>query len=203
MCTLWQQEFMRRDYKAWQMPLGKWEVPSGTTTNSYPTTLILSKCHVKWWWQMLPVSGIRTHGMPLPTHKMFWLWWIWPCHSRLPRQNSTIWCTCKAQKYPFQCKMPDRPTSHHDHRDRHRPNRSRSHSCSHRYRSHSWNNSQGVTPGHTTDMHTGAHHATDTQAHITINETLHIEDLHHTEVFPPIQEIAVDLDHIHCTKTTA
>ena len=59
----------------------------------------------------------------------------------------------------------------------------------------------GVTPGHITDAHTGAHHTTDTQAHIAINEILHIEDLHHTEVFPHIPEIAVDLDHIHCTKT--
>ena len=45
--------------------------------------------------------------------------------------------------------------------------------------------------------------ATDTQAHITINEILHIGDLHHTEVFPHIPEITVDLDHIPHTKMLA
>ena len=53
--------------------------------NSYLITLILSKYHVKWWWQMLPVSGIGTYGTMLPSYKVFWLWWLWPCHSRLPR----------------------------------------------------------------------------------------------------------------------
>ena len=60
----------------------------------------------------------------------------------------------------------------------------------------------GVTPDHITDAHTEAHHATDTQVHIAINEILHIEDLHHT-VFLHIPEIAVDLDHVPCTKTLA
>ena len=60
---------------------------------------------------------------------------------------------------------------------------------------------EGVTPGHITDAHTEAHHATDTQVHITINEILHIEELHHTEVFLHIPEIVVDLDHIPSTKT--
>ena len=54
-----------------------------------------------------------------------------------------------------------------------------------------------VAPGHITDLHTAAHHTTETQVHITIDETLHIEDPHHTEVFP---EIAVDPDHVHHTK---
>ena len=62
---------------------------------------------------------------------------------------------------------------------------------------------KGVTQGHTTDAHTDAHCTTDTQADIAIKETLHIEDLHHTEVFLPIPEITVDLDHIHCTETRA
>ena len=62
---------------------------------------------------------------------------------------------------------------------------------------------RGVTPGHITDAHTEAHHATDTQAHITIYKILHIEDLHHTEVFLHIPEIAVDLDHIPHTKKLA
>ena len=53
---------------------------------------------------------------------------------------------------------------------------------------------EGVAPGHITDPHTTAHHATETGVHITIDKTLHIEDPHHTEVFP---EITVD------TKTTA
>ena len=46
---------------------------------------------------------------------------------------------------------------------------------------------EGLTPGHITDMHTGAHHATDIQVHIAIDKTLHIEDPHHTEVFCPFQ----------------
>ena len=62
---------------------------------------------------------------------------------------------------------------------------------------------RGVTSGHITDAHTEAHHARDSQVHITINEILHIEDLHHTDVFLHIPEIAVDLDHIPCTKTLA
>ena len=60
---------------------------------------------------------------------------------------------------------------------------------------------KGVTPGHITDAHTEAHHTTDTQSHIAINETLPIKDLHHTEVFLHIPETAVDLDHIPCSKT--
>ena len=62
---------------------------------------------------------------------------------------------------------------------------------------------KGVAPDHITDAHTEAHCTTETQVHIKIDETLHIEDPHHTEVFPPILEIAVDPDHIHCTKRTA
>ena len=58
---------------------------------------------------------------------------------------------------------------------------------------------EGVVLGPITDPHTAAHHATETQAHITTNETLHTEDLHHTEVFPGI---AVDPDHVHHTTTT-
>ena len=49
-----------------------------------------------------------------------------------------------------------------------------------------------VTPGHTTDAHTEAHLTTDTQTHIAINGICHIEDLHHTEVFPHIPETTVD-----------
>ena len=94
----------------------------------------------------------------------------------------------------------DRSTSHHDHRDRHRSNRSRSHSCSHRYGSHTKVIHREVTPGHITDAHTEAHHATDTQTHIIIDEIPHIEDLHHTEVFPHIPKITVDLDHVPHTK---
>ena len=60
-----------------------------------------------------------------------------------------------------------------------------------------------VAPGHITDAHTEAHHATDTQAHIAIDETLPIEDLCHTEVFLHIPEIAVDLYHIPHTKMLA
>ena len=59
---------------------------------------------------------------------------------------------------------------------------------------------KGVNPGHITDPHTAAHHATETQAHIPINETLHTEDPHHTEVS---SGIIVDPDHVcHTNKTT-
>ena len=92
----------------------------------------------------------------------------------------------------------DRSTSHQDHRDRHRFNRLRSHSHSHRYRNH--RAIHGVTPGHTTDAHTKAHLAIETQACIAIDETPHIEDPHHTEVFLPIPEIAVDPYPTHHTK---
>ena len=60
-----------------------------------------------------------------------------------------------------------------------------------------------ATPGHITDAHIEAHHTTDTQAHIATTEILHIEDLHHTDVFLHIPEIAVDLDHIPCTNIPA
>ena len=58
---------------------------------------------------------------------------------------------------------------------------------------------EGVAPDHITDPYSTAHPTTGTQAHIVIDETLHIEDPHHTEVFP---EITVDPDHTHYTKTT-
>ena len=58
---------------------------------------------------------------------------------------------------------------------------------------------KGVILGPTTDPHTTAHHATETQVLTTTNKTLHTEDLHHTEVFPGI---TVDLDHVHHTNTT-
>ena len=51
-----------------------------------------------------------------------------------------------------------------------------------------------VTPGHITDAHIEAHHTTGTQAHITISETLHIEDPHHTEVIQHIPGIIENPD---------
>ena len=59
---------------------------------------------------------------------------------------------------------------------------------------------EGAPPGHNTDLHITTHHATETQAHIATNKTLHIEGPHYTEVFAGI---AVDPDHIHHTKNTA
>ena len=56
-----------------------------------------------------------------------------------------------------------------------------------------------VAPGHTTDPHTTAHHATETQVHITTNETPQTEDPNHTEVFPGI---TVDPDLTHHTNMT-
>ena len=59
---------------------------------------------------------------------------------------------------------------------------------------------EGVAPGHITDPHTAAHHATESQVHIATNRILQIEDRHHTEVFTGI---AVNPDHIHHTKSSA
>ena len=57
-----------------------------------------------------------------------------------------------------------------------------------------------VTPGHITDPHATAHHATETQVHLATDETLPPEDPHHTKVFPGI---SVDPDLTHHTNTTA
>ena len=56
-----------------------------------------------------------------------------------------------------------------------------------------------VTPGHTTDPHVTAHHATETQVYIATDKTSHTEDPHNTEVFPGI---TVDPDLTHHTNTT-
>ena len=56
-----------------------------------------------------------------------------------------------------------------------------------------------VTLDPITDHHATAHHTTEAQAHIIIDETPHTTDPHHAEVFP---ETTVDLDHIHHTNTT-
>ena len=57
---------------------------------------------------------------------------------------------------------------------------------------------KGVNPGHITNPHTAAHHATETQVDIATDETPHAEDPHHTDIFP---EIKVDTDHVHHTNT--
>ena len=56
-----------------------------------------------------------------------------------------------------------------------------------------------VTPGYITDSQTTAHHATESQVHITTDETPHTEGPRHTEVFPGI---TVGPDLIHHTNTT-
>ena len=58
---------------------------------------------------------------------------------------------------------------------------------------------KGVAPGHITDPHTAALHTTETQAHITTDETPYTEEPHHTGVLPGI---TVDPDHVcHTNKT--
>ena len=57
-----------------------------------------------------------------------------------------------------------------------------------------------ATPGHITDVHTGAHLTKDTQTHIVINKIHHTGDLYHTEALPHILGIAVDQDHITHTE---
>ena len=49
-----------------------------------------------------------------------------------------------------------------------------------------------------TDPHATAHHATEAQAHIVTDETLHTTDPHHAGVSP---EITVDPGHTHPTNT--
>ena len=57
-----------------------------------------------------------------------------------------------------------------------------------------------VAPGYITDIHTGAHLATDTQTHPIIDGIHHTGDLHCTEALPHILEITVSQDHITCTE---
>ena len=57
-----------------------------------------------------------------------------------------------------------------------------------------------VTPGHTTHAHTEAYYATCTETHMAIDRICHMEDLHHTEVFPHIPETTVGLNNIHHTE---
>ena len=154
------------------------------------------------------MSGIGTYGTPLPLHKMFWLWQIWPCCSRLPRQNPTIRYTGKAQKY----QLPHKDTTIDLHlvigietgifavsirtgidltgQD---PTLAVTDTGVTVQVTH-----EGVTPGHATDPHTTACHAIETQADIAIDETPHTEEPHHTEVSP---EITVDPDHVHHAET--
>ena len=56
-----------------------------------------------------------------------------------------------------------------------------------------------VTLDHITNPHTTAHHATEAQAHIITNKTLHTTDPHHAGVSP---EKTVDLDHTHHANAT-
>ena len=57
-----------------------------------------------------------------------------------------------------------------------------------------------VTPGHITDVPTEAHHAINTQILIVTNVTHPIGGLPHTEALLCIQETAVGLGHVLCTK---
>ena len=57
-----------------------------------------------------------------------------------------------------------------------------------------------ATPGHITDVHTGAHLTTDTQTHTIIDEIHHTGDPHHTEALPHILEITVGQDHVTDTE---
>ena len=58
-----------------------------------------------------------------------------------------------------------------------------------------------IETGHITDAHTEAHCTTGTQAHIAIDETLHIEDPHHTEVIQHIPEMVANVDHVPHIRT--
>ena len=57
-----------------------------------------------------------------------------------------------------------------------------------------------VTPGHITDIHTGAHLTTDTQPHIIIDGICHTGDLHHAEALPHILGIAVGQHYVTHTE---
>ena len=104
------------------------------------------------------------------------------------------------RKHHSRMRCQTRSSSRHHHRVRHRFSRSRSHLCTHRYRSHIEITHREVTPGHITNVTTEAHHATDIQVLIITDGTHHIGGLPHIEAPLHILETAVGLDHILHTK---
>ena len=103
-------------------------------------------------------------------------------------------------KHHSSVRHQTRSTSQHNHRDWNRFSRSRSHLCTHRYRSHSQNTSQMSHSRSIMDAPTEAHHATDTQTLIITNGIHHIGGLPHIEALLHILETALGLDHILCIK---
>ena len=93
-----------------------------------------------------------------------------------------------------------RSTSGHHNRDRHRFSRTRSHSCTHRYRSHSQNNSQRSCYG---SYHRHPHRSTSHHRYSNTYcyrwDTPH-RGLPHIEALPCILDTTVGLDHVLCTK---
>ena len=81
-------------------------------------------------------------------------------------------------------------TSHHNHRD-----------VRHRYRSHSWSNSQR---SHSRSYHRHPHTSTSHHRHSNTYhhpwDTPHRRSSLHKEALPPILEIAVGQNHIPCTE---
>ena len=89
---------------------------------------------------------------------------------------------------------------HHDHWNRHRFNRLRSTPAIIDTAVRVTMTHEEVTPGHTTNPHPAAHHATETQVYMATAKTPNTEDPHHTEVFPGIT-VDPDLAH-HPNMTT-
>ena len=80
------------------------------------------------------------------------------CPVKLPPSGTPAW----HRNHHSSMRHCTRSTSHHNHRDRHRFNRSRSHSSSHRYRCHSWSNSQR---SHSRSYHRCPHRSTSHHRH--------------------------------------
>ena len=113
------------------------------------------------------------------------------CPDKIPPSGTPA----QHRKHHSSTRHCTRSTSCHNHSDKHRFNRSRPHSCSHRYSSH-----RKVAPGHITDVHTEADLTTDTQTLIITDRTHHIGGLHCIEALLHILEITVVLNHVPCTK---
>ena len=117
------------------------------------------------------------------------------CPNRIPPSGTPA----LHKKHHSSMRHWTRSTSRHCHRDRHRFSRSRSHSCTHRYRSHSHHNSHR---SHSRSYHrhpTEAHHIINSQI-LIITDVAHPIGLPNIEALLHIQYTAVGLDHMLHTK---
>ena len=80
------------------------------------------------------------------------------CPDQIPPSGTPV----QHRNHHSSMRHSTRSTSCHNHMDRHRFNRSRSHSCSHRYRSHNQSNSQR---SHSRSYHRCSHRSTSHHRH--------------------------------------